>query len=267
MSNTKLSVIIPSYKDPYSMKTIESFLQSSELEESELEIIAVWDGYYPDFDIIDDPRVKYVHLGKNVGMRKAINAGVAISRGEYLCRTDEHCCFGQGFDRIMIENCKANWIMTAKRFFLDPVKWEIMDIPPVEHEKLVIQGGVKFAGQRWPERDRKKRHKMLSGTMAIQGSLWVMPRKWWDKVIGELQTEGYGPHYQDSTEMIMKTWQAGGHLILNKFTWYAHKHRNFKRTHQEGTKENPANRDVCWKYSLDLWKEYYEKEVKPKWGI
>ena len=90
-----LSVIIPSYKDPLLQKTIDSLLGNSELGK-ELEVIAVLDGYWPNPQLTDDPRLKILHLGKNRGMRGAINAGVAISRGEYIMRTDEHCVFGKG---------------------------------------------------------------------------------------------------------------------------------------------------------------------------
>jgi len=263
----RLSVIIPSYKDPLLTKTIESLLVNSELG-NQLEVIAVLDGYWPTFKIVQDPRVRYIHLGKNRGMRGAINAGVEAARGEYLCRTDEHCMFAKGFDKSMTDYCRPNWIMTAKRYFLDPVKWEVMpDLPPVGHEKLVIQGGIKFSGQRWSSRDKIQEKRKLSETMAMQGSCWVMPRKWWHDVIGELQTDGYGPHYQDSHEMVFKTWQAGGALVLNKRTWFAHKHRSFSRTHSEGTKENPANREAGWKYALDTWRDYYEGTVRPRWGI
>jgi hypothetical protein len=201
-------------------------------------------------------------------MRGAINAGVAIARGEYIMRTDEHCMFAKDFDKIMIESCEENWIATAKRYFLDPINWKVMDEqPPVEHEKLVIQGGIKFSGQRWASRDEEQKDVMISETMAMQGSCWLMPHKWWDKVIGELQTEGYGPHYQDSHEMVFKTWQSGGKLMVNKNTWFAHKHRSFSRTHNDGTVENPANKEAGWKYSLDTWREYYEKAIRPLWGI
>ena len=263
----KLSVIIPSWKDPYLVKTIRSLLDASELGES-LEVVAIFDGYWPDFDLVDHPCVRYVHLGKNRGMRGAINAGVAVSRGEFIMRTDEHCLFGKGYDRIMTESCQPNWIMTAKRYFLNPEKWEVMgELRPLEYEKLVIQNGVKFSGQRWPERDEANRHETIGETMAMQGSMWLMPRLWWDLVIGELQTEGYGPHYQDSHEMVFKTWQAGGKLMLHKGTWFAHKHRSFSRTHREGTTDNPANRGDSWQYALNVWRNYYEHDVKPRWGL
>src|SRR3989338_2853863 len=145
-----LSVIIPSYKDPLLVKTIDSILENSE---GDIEIIAVLDGYWPSFELRIDPRVRYVHLGKNQGMRRAINAGVQVSRGEFIMRTDEHCMFAKGFDKIMTDACQPNWIITAVRYFLDPQKWEVKDIPPFIYEKLKIHNN-KFEGQRWPNRDR-----------------------------------------------------------------------------------------------------------------
>jgi hypothetical protein len=247
-------------------KTIDSILENSGLG-YDIEVIPVLDGYWPETPIKEDPRIKIVHLGKNRGMRGAINAGVSVADGEFLMRSDEHCCFGENFGKIMTEQCEPNWIMTATRYFLDPVNWKVMDISPVGYEKLVIQNGVKFAGQRWESRDEERKDKPIDETMAMQGSCWVMPHKWWNDVIGELQTEGYGPLYQDSHEMIFKTWRAGGKMMLNKNTWFAHKHRSFSRTHNDGTPENPANKDVGWKYALDTWRDYYEKEVRPAWGI
>lgn len=255
-----LSIIIPSYKDPLLHKTIDDILLKAE---GEIEIVPVLDGYWPKIPIKDDPRIKIVHLGRNRGMRGAINAGVLVSKGEFIMRADEHQMFGQGFDKILTETCEPNWIVTPRRYALDPVKWEIMkDIPPVDFMKLKIQnvsnGVRKFAGVEAPGNDSQP----IQETMAMQGSCWFMPRKWWDEVIGELQTEGYGPHYQDSHEMVFKTWKAGGKLMVDKNTWHAHKHRSFPRTHNNGTLENPSNNEACWKYSLEQWEDYYNEILK-----
>lgn len=259
-----VSVVIPSYKDPLLQKTIDSLLENAE---GEIEVIPVLDGYWPTTPLKSDPRVKVLHLGRNSGMRRAINAGIAIANGEYLMRTDEHCTFGKGFDRILAETCEDNWIVTPRRYFLDVVKWETMDIPPVDYMKLkivnVAPGVRKFSGVEAKGDDTK----MIQESMAMQGSCWFMKRSWWDKIIGELQNEGYGPHYQDSHEMVFKTWKAGGKLMVNKNTWHAHKHRSFPRTHNNGTPENPSNNEACWAYSLKVWEEYYTKEIKPKWGM
>ena len=259
MPDILLSVIIPSYRDPLLNKTIESLLVNSRLGDR-LEILAVMDGYWQP--VIDDKRVHVIHLGRNRGMRGAINAGVGISRGEFIMRTDEHCMFGDGYDSILTSSCEPNWIMTARRYFLDPLKWEVMDTPFVDYEKLVIHSDIKFSGQPWRSRTQERLDIPVDETMAMQGSMWLMPRKWWNDVIGELQTEGYGPLYQDSHEMVFKTWQAGGKLMVNKNTWFAHKHRSFPRSHNDGTPENPANKLAGWKYSLDTWRDYYESEVK-----
>ena len=264
----KLSVIIPSWQDKYNKNTVESLLENSELGDA-LEIIVVQDGYYMPADwIVDDPRVRYVHLGKNRGMRGAINAGMDIAQGEFVARLDEHCSFGKGYDRILTETCEPNWIVTPTRYFLDPVKWELMDKPPVNFCKLVIGGDPrKFSGEVWKERDEEMKDVMIGETMAMQGSFWVMPKKLWDDVIGQLQIEGYGHLIQDSHEVVFKVWKAGGKLMLNKNTWHSHKHRSFARTHNNGTPENPANCTEGYKYALDVWEEYYEKEVRPKWNI
>lgn len=253
----KLSVIIPSWRDPLLHRTIDSILESSELGD-QLEVIPVLDGYWPEEPIREDPRIKVLHLGQNRGMRGAINAGVSVSKGEFIMRTDEHCMFGKGFDRILTESCQPNWIMTAMRLFLDPVKWEVMNEPPVIYEKLAIQSvgnGKKFTGIPVNRPDRKD--VMVDETQAMQGSMWMMPREWWDEVIGELQTEGYGSHLQDSHEMVFRTWKAGGKLMVNKNAWFAHKHVSFPRTHNYGG-EAAAN---AVKYSYDTWNDYY-REIK-----
>lgn len=266
----KLSCIIPSWKDKYLVNTINSLLDSSALG-NELEVIVVLDGYWPNFDLVMEPRVKYVHLGKNRGMREAINAGVQVARGEFIMRSDEHCMFAPGFDKAMTDVCQPNWIMTAIRYFLDVKKWRIMeDVPPVAYEKLAIRMDdlnpgqpLKFEGQRWPTRNRVRRRYEIDETMAMQGSVWVMPKKWWEDVIIALQTEGYGPLYQDSHEMVFKTWRAGGKLMLNKNTWFAHKHWRFSRTHQYGRAEAYPG----WQYGLQVWKDYYDTQIKPKWAL
>jgi glycosyltransferase involved in cell wall biosynthesis len=251
-----LSVVIPSYKDPLLHKTIDSLLENAE---GEIEIIPVLDGYWPVTPVKNDKRIKIVHLGRNRGMRGAINAGVVVANGEFLMRVDEHQIFGKGYDRILTETCEPNWIVTPRRYFLDPVKWERMDLPYVDRMKLEIRGG-KFTGTNWPGNPDL----MIEESMAMQGSCWVMPHKWWNDVIGELQTEGYGPLIQDSHEMVFKAWKAGGKLMVNKNTWHAHKHRSFARTHNNGTQENPANCDAGYAYAIKVWKSYYD-EIQKIW--
>lgn len=273
----KLSIVIPSYKDPLLHKTIDDLLEKAE---GEIEIIPVLDGYWPEKPVRDDPRVKVLHLGKNVGMREAINSGVRISSGKYIMRVDEHQIFGKGYDKILTRHCHPNWIITPRRYHLDVDKWEIMkDIPPVDFAILKIgRTGRNKDFEDHPEQNEYNEKfsgvvksgddsQLIQESMAMQGSCWVMRRSWWDNVIGELQTEGYGPLYQDSHEMVFKTWKRGGKLMVDKTTWHAHKHRKFPRTHNNGTPENPSRNEQCFAYSLKIWRNYYEKVIKPKWNM
>ena len=114
---------------------------------------------------------------------------------------------------------------------------------------------------------RERQDIMVDETMAMQGSCWVMRKAWWEAVIGELQTEGYAPLHQDSHEMVFKTWKADGKLMLNKNTWFAHRHCSFSRTHYAGTSETPAHRVASNQYALNTWREYYENEIKLKWNL
>lgn len=256
-----VSVIIPSYKDPFLFKTIQSLLDGAK---GEVEIISVLDGYWPD-KVYLDSRVKYLHLGTNRGMRRAINTGITVAKGSYLMRSDEHCMFADGWDIEMVAACEENAIVTPRRYFLDPVKWERMDLAPWDYERLEIRDGIKFEGRHWRQREKERDHIGVDETMSMQGSCWMMRRAWWYKVIGELDHENYGPHIQDSHEMVFKTWQAGGVLLVTKRTWFAHKHVSFPRTHNQGTQENPARCDDGYAHALKMWKPYYEEVVRPKW--
>lgn len=265
-----LSIIIPDYKDPLLEKTINSLLENSELGD-ELEIICVLDGCWLTFPPIQDPRVKYVHLGKNRGMRGAINAGVSISKGEFIMRLDEHCCFGKGYDRILTESCKENEITTARRYYLDPVKWEVMfDEGYVDYEDLTIQNVSdevrKFAGKTNKKKADERKDIIIDETTAMQGSMWIANREFFLKTVGELQTSGYGPLIQDSVEVCMKYWKVGGKLMVNKNTWFAHKHRSFPRTHDGGSPENRANCNEGYAYALKIWEPYFN-ELQKQWSV
>jgi glycosyltransferase involved in cell wall biosynthesis len=258
-----LSVIIPSHNDVYLHKTIDSLLNNAV---GDIEIIPVIDGYTPKQDFLADPRIKPVYHPYNMGMREAINTGVRIATGDFVMRTDEHCMFGERFDAIILDTIQPNWIVVPRRYFLDPVKWEVINTPPVDYEKLKIinyDRGRKFSGIPWKNRTEERKDTMIDETMAMQGSCWFMPHKWWDEVIGHLDSEGYGTLYQDSHEMVFKTWQAGGKLMVNKNTWYAHKHRDFPRTHGYGGELS----DKSFAHSLAVWEPYYREVVRKEWQI
>lgn len=258
-----ISVIIPSFKDPSLHKTIDDILKNFE---TNFEIIVVLDGYEPAQPVTKHDRVLVIRNEKNQGMRESINTGVRVARGKYIMRTDEHCMFAKGFDRVILKDIQDDQIVDARRYFLDPNKWERMDRRAIDYEKLVIKqmplSCKKFTSVEWVIRGKERKDIMIDEKMCFQGSVWVMAKTLWEDVIKELQTEGYGPLYQDTIEMLFKVWKAGGKLMVNKNTWYAHRHRSFGRTHRYSYQRATPG----WHYALLKWYDDY-LEVKKKWGM
>ncbi len=228
-----LSVIIPSRVDQYLQKTIDGILA---MAEGAIEIIVVLDGYWPSPKIKDDPRVIVFHQGTfhdSFGMRAAINAGVAISKGEYIMKTDEHCMFDKGFDVKLIADCEDDWLVVPRRYRLDAEKWEVIKDgrPPIDYMILDYPYQRKFDktcglhGAEDRESGRRRKDKRIDDLMTMQGSCYFMPRKLWDRVIVEMDDENYGYFTQEAQELCNKVWLSGGRVIVNKKTWYAHMHK------------------------------------------
>jgi len=253
-----LSIIIPSYKEPHLNKTIEDLLTKAA---GDIEITITLDGYW--CEPIDDPRVKYIHLGQRRGMREGINAAASLSRGEYLLKTDAHCIFGKGFDTVLTGDCEKHDVCIPRRFFLDTEKWEVMDVNPIDYEKMLMhRERYKFTSEEWRSRAKARNDILYDETMAMQGSCWCMRKKHWDEVIKKLDTENYGPFVQEPTEIGMLTFKNGGRLMVNKKTWYAHKHRKFNRSHNVSPQEQEKGNT----YAINLWKDEWEK-LKVRFGI
>src|SRR5258708_354213 len=115
-----LSVIIPSYYDPYLQKTVNSILKNAT---GDIEIIAIQDGPIDKAPIKADKRVKLIVLPKNVGMRGAINAGLKQARGKFIMKCDAHCTFAAGFNKVLAANCDTDQLMIPRRYTLNETHW------------------------------------------------------------------------------------------------------------------------------------------------
>lgn len=220
----KLSVIVPARKEPLLQRTIDSFLAASELG-GEVEIIAALDGPYMDAPV-GNGMVKCVRLGEPQGMRGAINAGLAIAKGDYVMKLDAHCSFGQGFDRIMLEAMEDDWLMIPRRFPLDDTVWKPTKIGwPRDYHYIHLQDRSSFGEvmtpQRWPKRNDDLE---IDDTMTFQGSCWLAKRDVFMDVIGFLddRRETYGQFAAEQFEVGLKYWLSGREVKVNKRTWYAH---------------------------------------------
>lgn len=228
-----VSVIIPSRSAQYLRQTVNDLLTKAE---GEVEVIVVYDGRWPEPDemLPDDPRIIQMHHGEihnNYGMRASINAGVRLSSGEYLLIIDEQCMIDQGYDVKLAADCKDSWVVIPRRKRLDAESWSLIqdgrpDIDYMQVDYPYQRPYDKTCGLHGAEWKRPERaNLMIDSTPTMQGSCYFMSRKWWDKVVGPLDDENYGNFTQEAQEVSFKTWFAGGRVVVNKKTFYAHLHK------------------------------------------
>ena len=232
-NGVNLSIIIPSRNEVFLTHTIRDLLAHAV---GSIEIIVNIDENWPD-EIIKDKRVIYLHPGTPKGMRYGINSCAAIAKGIYLMKTDGHCMFAPGFDKVLSENCDDNWVVIPRRKRLDAENWKIMDVgkPDIDYHYLCFPERGKehdwgMHGVMWPERalERIDPKYDIDDTMSFQGSSWFMKRKWFTDFIGYLDDDFYGSFAQEPQEIGLKTWLGGGAVKVNKKTWYAHLHKGPK---------------------------------------
>lgn len=280
-----LSVLIPSRQGPYLQQTIDDILKNAE---SDIEIIVILDGWWPNPPLRDDKRVIVVHQAtqhNNLGMRESINRAVALSQGRYLMKTDEHCMFDKGFDKKLIADCEDNWVVIPRRYRLDPDEWKIIEDgrKPVDYMYIAYpyeRPNDKTCGLHGSEdkqRAREREKILIDDTMSWQGSCYFMSRKHWDKTIVELDSENYGAFTQEAQEIGNKTWLTGGRLVVNKKTWYAHMHKGklgkgygfSNAQYQEHMKGTEKGRLYCINYWMNA-KDYkydFEWLLKKFWPV
>lgn len=235
-----LSVIIPARNEIFLNKTIQDLLEKSR---GEIEVIAVLDGYWPQENIrefwstpaiIEDPRVIYLHKGKAMGMRQAINSAASIAKGKYLMKVDAHCMFAEGYDEVLTKDCDENWVVIPSRYSLDPEHWAIEDNgkPRRDYHYLCYPDPNKehdhgMHGVEWWSRGKERLDPKydIDETMSFQGSCWLMHKRWFTDFLKGMNEEGYGSFSQEPQETGNKTWLGGGKVMTNKKTWYAHLHK------------------------------------------
>ena len=223
----KVSVIIPSRTERFLPHTIAGLLSAG----SDIEIIVVLDGYWPDPPLVEDKRLIIIHRGTALGMRAGINAAVEIAKGEWLMKSDAHCIYAPGFDAAMQADCADNWIMIPRRYKVDGEHWTAqLEHEPIDSEHLFYPyehpDDLGLHARPWIQRGRERRDILIDEDMTFQGSCWFMHRKHWQRV-GPLQERGYGTFMNEPQEIGFKTWLGrwDGKIVRNKKTWYAHLHK------------------------------------------
>ncbi len=218
-----VSVIIPSRNERFTTKTVQDLLNKAT---GEIEIIVVLDGWWlPVDEIIEDDRVHYVHYGEARGMRNAINAGVALAKGEYILKCDAHTMFDKGFDTVLANDCQDNWVVVPRRYALEPETWRRVEGNP-KYPVDYMYLSKDLHGREWSQKnaDPKLKEILIDDLMSFQGSAWFMKKSYFEE-LELMDEESFGTFYAEAQEIGFKAWLSGGRVVVNKKTWYAHWHK------------------------------------------
>lgn len=228
MVNQRVSVIVPARNERFLGPTVADILAKAR---GDIELLVVLDGYWPVPPLPTDKRLKILHRGDARGMRPAINDAARVATGQYLLKCDGHVMFAEGFDeQLKADYASDDWVLIPRRYALEPESWTIDTGNakyPIDYHFLsnplerVGDSTCGLHGTAWTARRDGRRAHEIDEEMSSQGSCWFMSRAQWGRV-GELDIASYGNFVHEFQEVGLKTWLAGGAVMVTKRTWYAH---------------------------------------------
>ena len=233
MKQIELTVCIPNRNSPYTTNTIKDVLAKAGCS---VEVIVNVDEEWPT-PLVNDERVHYIHPPSPIGLRRGVRNCVAMAKGKYILKTDDHCMFGENFGRILIDSHQDNWVQIPRRYALDADNWKREeredDKYPIDY--MYIDFPLKgkdhddgMHGVPWKARREERKDIEIDETPSMQGSCYFMTKDYFNNVLHRLSEDGYGQFAQESQQIGFKTWLSGGKVMVNKKTWYAHLHKGNK---------------------------------------
>lgn len=279
-----LSVLIPARNEQFLLRTVQDILEH---REAETEIIVVLDGAWSAPPLPQHERVNVVYLPASVGQRAATNIASRMARGKYVMKCDAHCSFGQGFDRILLEDMQDDVTMVPKMYNLHVFDWvctcghrryqgptapcekcggemtrEILwhAKPSPETTAMRFDKGLHF--QYWSGYKKRQGSGDLVETMSILGACFMLTKERYFAL--NICDEAYGSWGQQGTEVACKTHLSGGRLLVNKRTWFAHMFRTQGADFGFPYPQSGTQVDHARKYSRDMWlNDKWDKAVHP----
>ena len=255
----KLSVIVPSRNCIFLKPTVDDIFEKAA---SDIEVIVVLDGCWPEVPLSPNKNLVVVHKGEVYGMRANINTAARISKGKYIMKCDDHCMFAEGFDEILKADCEPDWLAVPSRYSLDPEKWERTKGPidyltlsfPFNTETVKGTGlhDMKWRGESgvlggYFHREKERKHILIDDIITFQGSCWFMHKK----RFFDIECLKEKPLRQEAEELSFKVWLSGGRVIRNKKTWYAHLYKG--RRYPDNFKLSRRQIVESEMYYNDLW--------------
>jgi len=281
---TDLSVIIPARNEEFLKQTIDNVLEQMR---GDTEIIAIFDGYWPDPGIPVNEKVTIIHHENAIGQRAATNEGVNLSNAKYIMKLDAHCSVSEGFDVELQKNCEYDWTVIPRMYNLHAFDWVCPDCGKREYQGprpiacchrelkkeiiwkekrnpasdfMLFDSNLKFGYWRKYKKRPEARGDICDQLCAL-GACWFMHRQRYLDIGG--LDERHGSWGQVGVEIAMKSWRSGGSQKVNKNAWFAHMFRTksdgfgFPYKHEKGAIKKAR------KHSRKLWeKNGWDKSVR-----
>jgi hypothetical protein len=243
------SILIPSRNEKYLNKTVDDIYKKAT---GDFEVIIGLNGKtdYP-FELLGNREVSNI---KFIQTPEAIDLKVKKATGKYILKSDAHCMFGEGFDEILQTDMQDDWVVTPRFYVLDAEKWEWQDDRFYDYFYLCCPftdpKGLRFkAGGHWMERTKERLDILIDETPSMHGSAWFISKDYYNKLGGFPEQDPMG-HAQEPIWLGLKSWLAGGKLMVNKKTWYAHLHQD---SNQRGYGTSNKHTAETYKWTAEYW--------------
>ena len=195
------SIIIPTYNNlKYLKLCLESIKKNSKFDhEIIIYINSSSDG---TLEFIKDNSLKHIYNKNNVGLCKAVNEGVKISRNKYIIYAHDDMYFCPNWDVEFYNEIKK---IIVKDFFLSGTM--------IQPFKSFIYLDCGKQVENFNEKKLLEKYKDIPFN-DFQGSTWapsLIPKDTWNKVGGF--SEEYGPGLGSDPDFNMKLWKIGVRLF------------------------------------------------------
>lgn len=282
----KISICLPARNEEWLSRTVQDILEH---KEDATEIIVGLDGAWADPGVLQHPDVNVIYSPVSIGQRAITNLCVKLSRAKYVIKADAHTSYDQGFDRKMLEffqevgdNVTGVPVMKNLQAFIwkcSRCKWQKPQGPTPDRcpscndsryiKRVIIwlpKRGVNSTSysfdsephfqyfEDWKHRPQyiaDKAEKMITETMSLQGSFFMMTREKYWELIGDETLGNWG---NQGIQVACATWLSGGRVLTNHKTSYSHLFRTqggdfgfpYEQSGKEVDRTKTRVKDLFW---------------------
>ena len=248
------SIIIPTFNNLKYLKVcLESIKKNSKFTHEV--IVYVNSSTDGTLEFLRNNSVKYLYNETNMGLCKAMNEGVKISKNEYIVYAHDDMYFCPGWDEEFYNEIKKT---SVKDFFLSGTM--------IQPFKSFIYLDCGTSVENFNEKKLLSEYKNIPFE-DFQGSTWapsLIPKVTWNKVGGF--SEEYGPGLGSDPDFNMKLWKIGVRLFkgLSKCRVY---HFSSISLRKKAWNNGAKTFLLKWGVSIKFFKKHYLKSEQVFHGV